>query len=325
LGAWFPAALAAILIAERLLSIRGLGEFFFVASFQRDLLVLQALLSGATCVGAALFLFSPQAPREQECLESARPISPAIVWIGVGVLGVLSLIAIIGPALSSHDARALDVNSRFQAPSWDHWLGTNRLGSDLLTRALVALRTSIWIAGLAVVPTLIAGAAAGLMMTRSRVITTAIKVAPPLWLGVPVLWWLLALYPVLDFSATKVLLLVGCGVAFSTALMVVRKQRAVPAFMGDVNVRRDLVVIPLLRTLAAVILVFATIQFLGLGFIEYGQPEFGMDIEDGISYVFEWPHLFWVPSAFLFALLFSLNVIANALSGSAQIQEVGEV
>jgi ABC-type dipeptide/oligopeptide/nickel transport system permease subunit len=46
-----------------------------------------------------------------------------------GILLVLYiLVALLGPGISPHDLNAPDLGVRMQAPSWAHWLGTDRIG-----------------------------------------------------------------------------------------------------------------------------------------------------------------------------------------------------
>jgi peptide/nickel transport system permease protein len=89
-------------------------------------------------------------------------LSPA-GWIALAVLVVIALACLIGPELSPYGPDEQDLAARDQGPSWAHPFGTARLGEDVLTRVLVAGRTSLAIGfGTALVATLV-GAALGLL------------------------------------------------------------------------------------------------------------------------------------------------------------------
>ena len=68
------------------------------------------------------------------------------------LLVLLVLAAIFVPILSPYDGTTGDPSIRLQAPSAAHWLGTDEMGRDVLTRLLYGARISL---AVGVVPTLI--------------------------------------------------------------------------------------------------------------------------------------------------------------------------
>jgi peptide/nickel transport system permease protein len=79
-----------------------------------------------------------------------------------GILLVLYiLVAVVGPGISLYDLNAPDLEVRMQAPSWAHWLGTDRIGRDVLTRIIAGSQVSLQVAVGAVVMALILGAPLG--------------------------------------------------------------------------------------------------------------------------------------------------------------------
>ncbi len=63
--------------------------------------------------------------------------------VGLVVVGLLVAFATVGDALLPWDASVRNPAARDAAPSTEHWLGTDRLGFDVLALVLRALRTSI--------------------------------------------------------------------------------------------------------------------------------------------------------------------------------------
>jgi len=64
-----------------------------------------------------------------------------------GILLVLYiLVALVGPGISLYDLNAPDLGVRMQAPSWAHWLGTDRIGRDVLTRIIAGSQVSLQVA-----------------------------------------------------------------------------------------------------------------------------------------------------------------------------------
>lgn len=96
-----------------------------------------------------------------------RSFSPALA-IAVGWLAVL-LIGVLGaPFLAPYDPIKQDLTSILQLPSSAHWLGTDGLGRDILSRMLVGGQVSLSGAVLAVVIALVLGAPAGLVAGYNR-------------------------------------------------------------------------------------------------------------------------------------------------------------
>jgi len=83
---------------------------------------------------------------------------------GLIIVVVLSLCALLAPALAPYPPNAINVPIRFSPPSAGHWLGTDHLGRDLLSRVIfgarIALGVSIAITGLALMVGALLGIAA---------------------------------------------------------------------------------------------------------------------------------------------------------------------
>ena len=71
------------------------------------------------------------------------------------------VIAVIGPGISPHDLDAPNLDVRLGAPTATHWLGTDRIGRDVLTRIIAGSRVSLEVAAGAVLMALMIGAPLG--------------------------------------------------------------------------------------------------------------------------------------------------------------------
>jgi len=92
--------------------------------------------------------------------------------LGLAVLALVVAVSIIAPALLSDRASALDLTVPSHGPNAAHWLGTDRLGRDILARILVATRLSMSLAfaaaGLGALIGIPVGAAVVLLKPRLR-------------------------------------------------------------------------------------------------------------------------------------------------------------
>ncbi|CAN7631789.1 ABC transporter permease [Brucella pseudogrignonensis] len=66
--------------------------------------------------------------------------------VGLLLVGLIVFIALFAPWLSPHDPNKLSVLNRFADPSADHWLGTDQLGRDLLSRNIYGTRVAVIVA-----------------------------------------------------------------------------------------------------------------------------------------------------------------------------------
>ena len=66
--------------------------------------------------------------------------------MGLVLVTLFILMAVAAPLLAPYDPVALDVRAKLQAPSFAHWLGTDQLGRDTLSRIIYGARTALTIA-----------------------------------------------------------------------------------------------------------------------------------------------------------------------------------
>jgi len=136
--------------------------------------------------------------------------------VGLVILALSVLAAIIGPSIAPYDPHEQQLKLRLKAPSWlpggaeGHWLGTDQLGRDVLSRVLWGTRISL-IIGLSAV--FIAGAL-GLMLGLicgyyGGKIDTIIMRLGDIQLAFPFILLVIAIVAVLGTSLINVILVFG--------------------------------------------------------------------------------------------------------------------
>jgi peptide/nickel transport system permease protein len=84
---------------------------------------------------------------------------------GLVIVVVVLLASIFASQLAPHDPLEVDVYNRLQGPTWQHWLGTDQLGRDVLSRVLlggrIALKVSLIAISVAMATGLLLGMLAG--------------------------------------------------------------------------------------------------------------------------------------------------------------------
>jgi peptide/nickel transport system permease protein len=80
---------------------------------------------------------------------------------GMIIVGIVVLIAVSAPLIAPYDPIKQDLLSTLQPPSWEHWLGTDKLGRDVLSRLLWGARVDLRIGFLAVLIPFVFGSVIG--------------------------------------------------------------------------------------------------------------------------------------------------------------------
>jgi peptide/nickel transport system permease protein len=84
---------------------------------------------------------------------------------GLVIVGFMALVAILAPWLAPYDPTAIDLDAILMPPSWQHPLGTDGLGRDLLSRMMFGAQISLLVGfvavGIAAVIGVFFGAVAG--------------------------------------------------------------------------------------------------------------------------------------------------------------------
>jgi peptide/nickel transport system permease protein len=83
------------------------------------------------------------------------------------MLLIAIIVALIGPMVTQ-DPLELNLGTTLQAPSAEHWLGTDNFGRDVLARIVSATSVDLQFGFFSVLPTLVMGTALGIMAGTNR-------------------------------------------------------------------------------------------------------------------------------------------------------------
>ncbi len=85
----------------------------------------------------------------------------SLTLFGLVVLGVIGLAAAFAPWLTQYSFEQMDLAARLQAPSAQHWFGTDHFGRDIFSRVLYGGQASLLVSVAAVVLSLVVGTLLG--------------------------------------------------------------------------------------------------------------------------------------------------------------------
>lgn len=251
--------------------------------------------------------------------------------VGGGIVVFVLLVALIGPAVSTHDPMAQASVDWPQPPSWEHPLGTDELGRDLLARVLHGARRSGGVAIRAVLLALLIGvplgAAAGYFGGRTDQVLMRIV---DVWMAFPGLLLAMVLMTMLTRTPGNVALAVGLvgvplvarQVRASVQAERVRDYVAASNALGAGHLRLLVTGIgpncvgPVLVLgtlgLATAVLDAAGLAFLGLAG-EPDIPEWGRMLASGMQFYETAPWLILAPGAALSLTVLGFNLLGDGL------------
>jgi len=87
----------------------------------------------------------------------------ATLLMAVGVVAVMALAAVFAPVIAPYDPDEVDLSAFYASPSTAHWLGTDGLGRDILSRLMHGARTALLGPLLVVVASTVLGILLGLL------------------------------------------------------------------------------------------------------------------------------------------------------------------
>jgi peptide/nickel transport system permease protein len=122
----------------------------------------------------------PRPNQRPSALSSATPHRPNVLslmlrgargrhWtfgIGAGLLALVLLVLALTPWIAPHDPAVQDLSQRLAGPSAQHWLGTDHLGRDVLSRLMWGGRFSVTIAAITLVICAVTGGIIGALAAR---------------------------------------------------------------------------------------------------------------------------------------------------------------
>lgn len=260
-----------------------------------------------------------------------RLFTNKLSFLGTLYILLLVVLALFTPLVAPYDYAFQDLSLGPSGPSGKHWLGTDSLGRDLLTRMMYGSRISLMVGLMATLVALIIGVFWGTLagFSGGRVDAFMMRIVDVLY-GIPFIILIILLMVI--FGRNLILLFMAIGaVEWLTMARIVRSQvrgiskqeyvlaaeamgvkkwgiisrHIIPNAIGPVIVYATL-------TVPQIMLLEAFLSFLGLG-VQAPMSSWGILIRDGAVSMEEYWWLLLFPSIAFSLTLFSLNFIGDGL------------
>ncbi|MDR6953220.1 peptide/nickel transport system permease protein [Ancylobacter sp. 3268] len=235
----------------------------------------------------------------------ANPVGLIALVVVVG----LAICALFAPWIAPYDPVKIAPRLRFQPPSWEHWLGTDQLGRDVLSRVIYGTGVALKVALSGTLAALALGAGLGIVAGLGRrAVDGALLLLCDAMRSLPLILFALAIIAIYGPSLTT---LIGI-IAFSMApgyFRVVRNQVLVLRSMDFVTASQSMgaslprialthllpnllgpIIVLIAMDIPAVIGIESGLSFLGQG-IQPPDPSWGTMLSDGYSFIRQAPHL----------------------------------
>ena len=257
---------------------------------------------------------------------------------GGAVLITLSLLCVIGPWFSPYGYEQTDLYNTFSPPSFKHWLGTDQLGRDLLTRLLFGGRISLMVGLVATFVALTIGVVYGAISgyAGGKIDRVMMRIVDILY-ALPFTIFVILL--MVFFGRNLLLLFVAIGaVEWLTMARIVRGQIMSIKRMDYIEAARSLglgtpriifrhmipnilgpIIVYTTLTIPGVMLLEAFLSFLGLG-VQPPMSSWGVLIKDGAERMEEYPWMLIFPGTIFSLTLFSLNFLGDGLRDALDVR-----
>jgi peptide/nickel transport system permease protein len=252
--------------------------------------------------------------------------------LGAFIVFTLLGIAIFADVIAPYGYAQTSLMQRFRASSAEHWLGTDQLGRDLLSRIIYGTRVSLTVS--------LGATALGILLGTLIGVTSAffggrydlgVQRIVDAWESIPNLLLLLTIISLLGPGLFNVLAVLGLSFGIQNSRIIrgaalsVKENAYIEAAQAFGGSSLRIMLSHMLPNVAAIIIVVATIGLgnlilveAALSFLGFGVPPphptwGGMLSLQGLSYMYQAPWLAIWPGVALSAAVFGFNMFGDAL------------
>jgi peptide/nickel transport system permease protein len=250
--------------------------------------------------------------------------------LAFGILSIIAFLAIFGPLLAPHDP-LLNSPNQLAGPSGGHWLGTDYLGRDVLSRLLAGSRSSVVGSLEVAVVAMFVGAIPGVLSVYlGRVFEWVTLRLVDTLIALPFLLVAVAVTALLGNGLTQAMLVTGVllapafyRVARASALSVARSQYVEAAEISGASlpwiVRRHVwgkvlppILVSLAHTIGVGFVIVSSLTFLGIG-VQPPAPTWGGLLASDLNYLSYQPWAPIAPAVLIMGTVWACNLLADAV------------
>jgi peptide/nickel transport system permease protein len=258
-------------------------------------------------------------------------IKNKIALVGFCIVLFFVILAIAAPVIAPQGINEQDLSKRLQAPSSDHWLGTDDFGRDILSRIIHGARISLWVGFFAVIGSAVVGSLLGIVAGYyGRWVDTFISRIFDIMLAFPSILLAIAVVAALGPSLRNALIAIAIinipnfGRLIRSRVLSVKQEEYVMAAkaigMKDSRILFSHVLpnsmAPIIvqgtLAIATAIIEAAALGFLGLG-AQAPTPEWGKMLADARMFMLQAPWTMIFPGLAIMLTVLGFNLMGDGL------------
>lgn len=254
-----------------------------------------------------------------------------LAMTGGVIAGVFVLAALLAPLVAPYDPAQPDFGNVLAAPDWSHWLGTDDLGRDQLSRVVFGARASMQVGVLAVILAFVVGVPLGLLAGYyGKLADSVVSRVTDTMLAFPFLVLAVGLAAVLGPSLTNATIAIGIS-QIPAVIRITRAETlrlkhvdyvaaAVANGGGDGTVlfrhilpnATSALVVQATVGIPAAIIGEALLSFLGLG-VQPPEPSLGVMLSSAQAFLAPAPWMAVFPGLAVVAATLAFNLLGDGL------------
>jgi peptide/nickel transport system permease protein len=258
-------------------------------------------------------------------------LSRGVVVFGMIIILLFISVAILAPWIAPYEPNEPDLGHTLESPSATHWLGTDALGRDTLSRIIFGTRTSLEIGLIVVAIASLIGITLGTLAGYygGWVYIIIMRFVDAL-MSFPMILLALVVAALLGGGMRNVIIALGVALMPSYArlmcgqVLTVKQNEYIMAgrVIGASDLRLMLghivpnclppIIVLITMMLGATILAEAGLSFLGIG-ITPPTAAWGSMVSDARDYLIVLPMLSFAPGMALMLVVFSFNMVGDGL------------
>jgi peptide/nickel transport system permease protein len=254
-----------------------------------------------------------------------------IALVGLGIVIFFIMIAILAPVIAPYSFKDQNLVERFQAPSSEHWFGTDDFGRDIFSRIVYGARISLWVGFFSVLGSVVFGTLLGIVAGYyGRWVDAIISRIFDIMLAFPSILLAIAVVAILGPSLQNALIAIAVinipnfGRLVRSRVLSVKQEEYIMAAravgMKDTRIlfRHILpnsispVIVQATLAIATAIIEAAALGFLGMG-AQAPTPEWGKMLADSKNYIMQAPWTLFFPGMAIMLTVLGFNLMGDGL------------
>lgn len=254
-----------------------------------------------------------------------------IALVGLGIVIFFIVLAILAPMIAPYSFKEQNLVNRFQAPSSEHWFGTDDFGRDIFSRIVYGARISLWVGFFSVLGSVVFGTFLGIVAGYyGRWIDAIISRTFDIMLAFPSILLAIAVVAILGPSLQNALIAIAVinipnfGRLVRSKVLSVKQEeyimaaRAVGMKDSRILFRHILpnsispVIVQATLAIATAIIEAAALGFLGMG-AQAPTPEWGKMLADSKNYIMQAPWTLFFPGIAIMLTVLGFNLMGDGL------------